>query len=116
MWYLDSTRIYVREMGGEDQNVWASLTPFSGGSIRQYFGYEDETLKIVGLVAGWDNLTALKAMAKDSSMHTLSGYGRLYGDYDVSKVVWKAIQTVSHTLTENCYDPLYEVEVELLEP
>lgn len=113
MWVLDSTRIYVTGLQGNDKNIIARLQPLNGGTIHQTFGYENEIKKVSAIVIGEDDLEALKALAESETTYTFSGYGIDYGDYYVANVSWNRANILYQTIKLPCTEPMFNVEIEL---
>lgn len=113
MWKLGTTRIYVTGFTGGGKQIIARLQPLAGETVQHLFGYEKEIEKISCLVVGQTNLETLRDMKTSAAQYTLSGYGTVYGSYYVSNISWSRNPTVYHTLSDDCTDPLFSVEIEL---
>jgi hypothetical protein len=117
MWLLDSTRIFVQKLEGNINQIIPRLQPLSGGTVLQFFGYEDEVTKVGCLVVGEDDLADLKGMAIDYSYHTLSGPDSYTQDFYVKSISSDRMMTVAQTIRTDldCYAPVFKVELELYE-
>lgn len=113
MWVLDSTRIYVTGLQGNDKQIIARLQPLDGGTIHQTFGYENEIKKVSAIVIGEADLEALKNMTESGSTYTFSGYGIDYGNYYVANVSWTRANILYQSIKLPCTEPLFNIEIEL---
>jgi hypothetical protein len=112
-WYLDSVRIYVQDKSGTNKNIISRLNPLGGGTVLQFFGYDDEIWHVKAYVVGEEDLADLKAMAKDGNDYNLSNGAVDYGDFYVANMSWSRVPAIYQTLTANCDDPLFTVDLEL---
>lgn len=113
MWYLGSTRIYTTDMAGNTKQIIARLNPLGGGTIKQIFGYDEEILQIKAYVVGETDLATIKSYAQSGTAYSLTGYGTDYGDFYVASVQWSRVPAIYQTLTVNCEDPLFTVNIDL---
>lgn len=112
-WSLGSIRVFVTEKSGAEKQIIARLNPLGGGTVLQFFGYDDEIAHIKAYVVGETNLESLKTMSKSGESYNLTGYGTNYGDFYVSNLSWSRVPAVYQTLTTDCYAPLYTADLEL---
>jgi phage protein U len=112
-WYFSSVRVYVSALSASSKSMIARIQPLLGGTVYQLFGYEKETVKVVGLVIGNTDLASLEALINTSSDYNLTGYGTDYGNYYLNSLGWKRSPIIYQTITSNCTDPVYEVDLEL---
>jgi hypothetical protein len=117
MWYLDTTRIYVTDIGGNYNQTIARLQPIASGTIMQYFGYESATVAIQCKVVGITNLDNLRHMRMSGTSYALTtpyDTGTHY-PYAVNSIKWKLDKTVCQTLdtTQSGTVPVYTVDLEL---
>lgn len=116
MWSLNNTRIFVEDKTGLDKNIIARIQPLSGGTILQYFGYENRVTRLSCKVVGETDLNALRGYAKTHLTYELLDYANTdLGDYSVNSCNWKQLQTVCQTLRGDLpsNSPVYQVELEL---
>lgn len=114
-WTLNSIRIFVQENANEGQQIIPRLQPLNGGTVLQFFGYEDEVKSVNALVVGDTDKAALIALYKTGSSYTLiSPMGNL-GDYFVKKASFKQIPNVCQTLRPDLDEdaPMYIFDFEL---
>jgi phage protein U len=113
MWYLNTTRIYVQNLTGAGKQTVARLQPLSGPTVHQVFGYESEIFRLKAIVIGETDLSNLKGLVATGSTYTLSGYGTNYGSFYVTNVSWDKSPAVIQTVTADCDDPMFTVDLEL---
>ena len=114
-WTLNSIRIFAQENTGDGSQIVPRLQPLSGGTVLQFFGYEDEVRNINAYVVGDTDMNALKALRKTSTAYELiSPMGDL-GDFYVKKVAYKQIHNICQTLRPDLAEdaPMYIVDLEL---
>lgn len=114
-WTLDGIRIFVQKKNDDDKQVVAVLQPLNGGSVFQYFGYENESIKINGLIVGDTDKAALKALTRGGSTFTLIGPTGDLGDFVVKEVQFDEQLTISQTIRPDlpCDSPVYAVTIDL---
>ena len=99
-WTLDGNRFFVQESVEEDVNILAELNPLGGGTVVQFFGYEDEGTKLNAYIVGSGVMLNFKNLAKqEDSVSLVSPWGTL-GDYHVKKVTGRIIQTLCQTIDQ----------------
>jgi hypothetical protein len=113
-WYLDTTRIFVQKLEGSQSQIIPRLQPLSGGTVLQFFGYEDEITKVTCKVVGSGDLGQLTDMSIDYSYHTLSGPDNYVKDYYVKSISHNRLPTRAQTIRTDldCYESIYDVEIE----
>lgn len=116
-WYIDTTRIFVQDWKEVDNQIIPRLQPLSGGSVTQIFGYESPAIHFTALVVGMVDKEALVNMASDGVVHTISGPYTISGSYYVKSVAPTLMPSSMQTIRPDldCYDPVYTIEVDLLE-
>ena len=117
MWLLDDTRIFVQKFEGNISQIIPRLQPLAGGTVLQFFGYESEITNVAFKIVGSGDLSTLKGMAIDYSYHTLSGPNNFVQDFYVKGMNHSMDRAVAQTIRPDldCYDPVYNVELELYE-
>jgi hypothetical protein len=118
MWILDSVRIFAQDLPEDGKQAIARLQPLSGPTVYQVFGYESSVFKLSAVVVGQDDIDDLRAASRDGALHTLSGAWDIYKSVYVSAfsfkprkgVIWQDLRT-----DLDCDDPVFDVELELLE-
>ena len=115
-WSLNGTQIYVNSKDAVAKAIIANLQPLSGGTIRQVFGYENQSYNINCVVVGQTNVNALKALAITGSYYTLSGPNGFSISALVESVSEKQKMTISQTVdpTQDYYTPVFDVSINLL--
>ena len=116
-WKLDTTRIYAEGLDTTVKNIIARLQPINASTILHHFGYEDETVKINGLIVTDTDRDALKAMAQTSTSYVLSGPEGSLGSYFVNDCKVSRTPITCITLYDrpglDDASPVYQVEMEL---
>lgn len=114
-WTLGGQRIYVQEIGGEGSQIIPRLQPLDGGTVLQFFGYENEVKQLTAIVVGDTKKDTLLAYRKTSTLRALVGPEGSLGNYYVRKVAHKRLpivcQTIDTSLPEEA--PVYSVDIEL---
>lgn len=114
-WTLGGQRIYVQEINGEGTQIIPRLQPLSGGTILQFFGYENEVKQLNAIVVGNTKRDTLLAYRKTSTLRALVSPEGSLGDYYVKKVQYKRLpivcQTIDTSLSEE--SPVYSMDFEL---
>lgn len=113
LWSLNGTNIYVTDLNGSAKNTIARLQPIEGGTVLQYFGYENTITKIKAYVVGETTIATLKGYAETDSVYALMEGAIDHGDYSVSSFNFSRVPAVYQTLTNDCDDPLFIVDMEL---
>lgn len=113
-WTLGGTRIYVQDKSSVSKQIIARLQPLAGPTIEQVFGYESPIIKLNCLVVGEADLATVKSMVTYGSQYALIGQGTNYGNWYVSNVSEKRTKAIWQTITADCDDPVFEVELELM--
>ena len=117
-WYLDTIRIFVTDETENAKQIIARLQPLGGGTVHHIFGYEDDVYKLTSYVVGSGEKDILKSYAKDGDEHNLTTPFDGIFPVLVNNVQVKMINTICQTLdsTKDETEPVYIVELELLEP
>lgn len=114
-WTLGGQRIYVQEFAGEGSQIVPRLQPISGGTVLQFFGYENEVKQLTAIVVGNTKKDALLAYRKSSTLRALVSPEGSLGNYYVKKVQYKRLpiicQTIDTSLPED--SPVYSMDFEL---
>lgn len=114
-WTFNSVRIYVQDITGEGSQIIPRLQPISGGTVLQFFGYENQVINVRGMIVGNTDRDALRALKKTSSTYTLVSPEGSLGTYYVRKVSDKRLPVVCQTMRNDLPDdsPVYDFELEL---
>ena len=115
-WSLNGIRIFVDNKSGQNKNTIARVQPLSGGTVLQYFGYENEVTRITGKVVGTTDLDALKGYAQTHSTYQLLDYADTdLGDFSVSSFQYTQLISVCQTIRGDLPSdsPVFQVELEL---
>jgi hypothetical protein len=114
-WYLDTVRITVQKLDGDNVQIIPRLQPLSGGTVLQVFGYEDETTSLGCLVVGSGDLASLQGMVIDGLTHTLSGPENFVHDYYIKSLSHSRQMTRAQTFRsdKDCFASVFNVEMEL---
>jgi hypothetical protein len=103
-WYIDNVRIFVTDISEGNKSSVAILNPLGGGSIHQFWGWEEETFGLKALVVGSGDKSSLTSLSRDGDAHTLTGVNFFVDDYNFSKVVyikeikWEFMRSICQTL------------------
>jgi hypothetical protein len=114
-WTLGGNRFYVQEINGEGSQIIPRLQPLDGGTVIQFFGYENEIRSVSALVVGDTKRDTFIAYKKSSTLRALVSPEGAMGNYYVKKVTWKrepiVCQTIDTSLPEEA--PVYTMDFEL---
>lgn len=115
MWTFNSIRIFVQEHTGDGSQIIPRLQPLSGGTVLQFFGYEDRVHSINAYVVGDTDKDALLALRKTATAYELMSPEGDLGDFYVKKVSFKRIPNICQTLRTDLAEdaPLYIMDLEL---
>jgi hypothetical protein len=117
-WTLNSIKMYIQDYGGNNVNTIARIQPLVGGTILQHFGYEDEILRLSGIIVGTSDRDALKGLSKVQTAYALvHADGSSLGNYYVKSFIWKQMSSVCQTIRGDLPStaPLFQIEMELYE-
>ena len=114
-WTLNGVRVYIYGAPESKQQIIARHNVLAGGTVHQAFGYEDETLKLKGVVVGTANAAALKTLTTSGTTLTLVTPWS-------SKSVWVENVSVSPKITisqtidtaQDCGAVVYDLDLDLL--
>jgi len=115
-WTLNGTRIYVQDSKSDGSQIIPRLQPLNGGTILQFFGYEDYIRQLSAIIVGDVDRDALLSLtysgATSVSLVTPEG---TEGDFFVKKVSYTRIPNSCQTLRTDLAEdaPMYNVNVEL---
>jgi hypothetical protein len=115
-WTYGGIRIFVQTEDESTSQTIARLQPLSGETIKQYFGWEEEILKITAYVVGEQDANVLKYMCQSSGTASNLYYDTTYiGAYVLHSYSKSRKMSVSQTLRADldCTAPVYLVEMEL---
>ena len=117
MWTLNGTRVFVQEHKKIGTQIIPRLQPLNGGTVHQFFGYEDPVVKIAALVVGNVDKNALENMYKSTSAVTLSGPYDIYKSYYVHSIETNIEPATCQSLRVDLDSdaPVYTVLMELYE-
>jgi len=114
MWKLDNVRIFVQKMVGDMGQIIPRLQPLSDSTVLQFFGWEDEIIKVGAKVVGESDLETIRAMRTDAATHNLTGYDSFNESWYVKSISWSRdnypFQTIRPDL--DCETPVFTIEIE----
>lgn len=115
-WALDTTRIYVTEYQEVDKGIIARQHPLAGGTVHQYWGWEEPVLSVRAYVVGLTDKAAIRNMVRDSLTHYLyapSGFETI--TCWVNQATFEALPAgkQSFAIGKECTDQVYVVNLEL---
>jgi hypothetical protein len=114
-WTLNSIRIFVQESKSDGSQIIPRLQPLNGGTILQFFGYEDQVRLLSALVVGDTDRDSLLGLYSTGNSYTLVTPEGTEGDFFVKKVSYVRIpnscQTVRTDLASD--SPMYNFNIEL---
>jgi hypothetical protein len=115
MWTLNSIRIFVQENTSDASQIIPRLQPLNGGTILQFFGYEEQVRGINAIVVGNTDRAALMALYKTGNSYALVTPEGSGGSHFVHKISWKRIPNVCQTLRTDLPEdsPMYDFSIEL---
>jgi hypothetical protein len=110
-WYIDNIRIIVTDLDEEDKSIVAKLNPLGGGTVHQYWGWEETGIGVKAYVVGKTDRDALAALERDGTTHNLIASGFSNSDWNTTTTVviedikWSNLnvlcQTIRPDLPEN---------------
>jgi len=114
MWKIDTVRVFMQELPEQAGQIIPRLQPVGDKTVLQIFGYESDTYRAKMKIVGYTDHEALKAMAKDGVVHTVSGVG-FHKDVLVKSFSSSRNLTVAQTIRPDldCESPVFDVELEL---
>jgi len=114
-WTLNGTRIYVQESKSEGAQIIPRLQPLNGGTILQFFGYEDQVRMLSAIIVGDTDRNALLGLYSTGLSYSLVTPEGTEGDFFVKKVTYTRIPNSCQTLRNDLASdsPMYNVSVEL---
>jgi hypothetical protein len=116
-WTLNSIRIYTQEAKDDKNQIIPRLQPLDGGTILQFFGYEDLIKNLTAIVVGNTDRSALLALTTTGNSYTLITPEGNAGDFFVKKVSSNRIPNICQTLRPDLDEdaPMYTVNIELFQ-
>lgn len=87
-WYIDNIRIIVTDLEETDKSIIAKLNPLGGGTVHQYWGWEETSMGLTAYVVGKADRDALAAIERDGNSHNLIASGFLNSDWNGSTTVF----------------------------
>ena len=114
-WTFNGVRIFVQEISGEGSQIIPRLQPISGGTVLQFFGYDNEVVTVTGMIVGNTDRDALRALKKTDTAYTLVSPEGSLGTYYVKKVSNKRLPIICQTFRTDLPEesPVYDVSLEL---
>jgi hypothetical protein len=115
MWLLNTTRLYVQQLGNSEGEIIPRLQPLNNRTQLQFFGRESPVIKVEAKVVGTTNLESIRTLKRNQTVCTLSGYDFYYGtvyvrgfEYQIDPATLQTIDT-----TQDCETPVYTLTLEL---
>jgi hypothetical protein len=116
-WSYNGIKIVTQDNSEGGKQIVARLQPISGGTTLQIFGYEDEILKISGIVIGTTDKNALKALYKTGNSYTLvTPYGNITGylsSFNAKQRLGIISQSIIIDANHDCLDPVFDCDLEI---
>ena len=117
MWTMNGIRIFVQESKAETSQIIPRLQPLNGGTVLQFFGYEDQVRSLDAIVVGdtdRDGLLDLVASGAGTSF-TLVGPEGSDGNFFVKKIGYSRIPNICQTLRTDLAEdaPMYNFNLQL---
>lgn len=114
-WTFNNVRIFVQDITGEGSQIIPRLQPVSGGTVLQFFGYENQVVSVRGMIVGNTDRDALRALKKTATAYTLVSPEGSLGTYYVKKVADKRLPIICQTFRPDLPEesPVYDVDLEL---
>jgi hypothetical protein len=120
MWTLNSIRLAVLKKPSGVKQIIAKLQPLDGKTVYQAFGYETNSIKLSAKTVGTVNRDALRALTTTGTAYALlDSNGSSIGNFYVASVsddeIITAGQTIDLTGLLDCFSPVFDLEIELLQ-
>ena len=115
-WTISGHRIYTQKSLEDTGQIIPRLSPLSGGTILQVFGYDSLIRKMNALVVGDTIKNAIKAFSQDGgTSHALVSPEGSLGSFIVKSCAVNRLPIVCQLidLTQPTTTPVYEVDLEL---
>jgi hypothetical protein len=96
-WYIDNIKIILTDLDEEDKAIVSKLTPIGGGTVHQYWGWEEEAISLKAYVVGKADKDALLVIERDGSSHEFVGSG--FGNADWNNRITVFIDDIKWTST-----------------
>ena len=114
-WTINGTRIFVQESTTEGGQIIPRLQPLNGGTILQFFGYEDQVRSLNAYVVGDVDRDALLGLYSTGTSYSLVTPEGTEGNFFVKKVQYKRIPNICQTLRTDLAEdaPMYIFDFEL---
>lgn len=117
MWTLNGTRIFVQESKTEASQIIPRLQPLNGGTVLQFFGYEDQVRSLSAIIVGdtdRDALLGLVSSGAGSSYSLVTPEGT-EGNFYVRKIGYARIPNICQTLRTDLAEdaPMYNIDMQL---
>ncbi len=112
-WTYGGRRIYVQKISDDVKQILASLQPVSGPTVYQTYGYQTSQYKLNAIVVGSGDRLSLESLTTSGvTFELMSPEGSLGYFYPIN-MIFDRQRVIYQTLTPNCYDPVYIVDIEL---
>jgi hypothetical protein len=112
-WTYAGRRIYVQKISDDVKQILALLQPVAGPTVYQTYGYQTPQYKINALVIGSGDKLFLESLTQSGITFELMSPDGSLGYFYPATLVFDRQRTISQTLTANCYDAVYIVDIEL---
>lgn len=103
-WFIDDVRIILTEIDEDDKAIVSKLNPFGGGTVHQYWGWEEEAISLKAYVVGKTDKDTLVAAERDGDPHLFIGSGFINSDWNrattvfIEDIKWSPINTTCQTI------------------
>lgn len=115
-WYLDTTRIFVQDLRGDDDQIVARLNPLGGGTTLHFFGYDEDITKVNALIVGFTDRDALIAMSRNpNTAYAMNSPWGAWGSFFVKHVTYQLTNMICQTIRPDLPEdsPVFKVDLEL---
>lgn len=115
MWKLNNIRIFVQESKQDSNQIIPRLQPLNGGTILQFFGYEDPVRNLTAIVVGDTDRDGLVTLTTTGNSYALVGPEGSDGNFFVKKASYTRIPNICQTLRTDLAEdsPMYTFDFEL---
>lgn len=116
MWYIGQVPIIVTGKEDEVKQIVPRLQPLQGGTVHQFFGYEDSIVSLTAKVVGTTDAENLKSLTTSGVPFALKDYNNnTLGNFIVSRVKLTQDETKWQSLRPElgCEAPVFTANIEL---
>lgn len=115
-WTYNNIKITVTDLKEEVDQIIAKLQPVDAGTVYQTFGYVNDQYPLQCFIVGSGDVTALKALARDGTAHSLAYNGNSLGNFYLEKFTGQWVSAYSQTFRtdKSRTDLVYKAAMDLV--